>query len=693
MQVVLSDGYMDGLINLRRAAERKAAKETVLKFCENPSRHGLNLERLGGRGNLHSLRVNQDVRIILHRAEAAWLLLHIDHHDAAYRWAARAKVEQHPRTGELQVVHTREVYQDDVIRRSTPEAPRPPLFEGHDDDYLFSLGVPEDALPALRRIRSEEELDGIAERLPEGVWERLASLYLGEPVQVPDPIAPGRSPLETPEARRQFYIVEDTGELERALEAPWAEWLVFLHPLQRQAAYEDFRGPAKITGTAGTGKTVVALHRARHLAAQGRKVLLTTYSNTLAADLNRKLALVCSPRDREAIRVGTVHAIALELLKQSGSHPPRLVNMDWIGSVLDEAAKSAGVEFSQYFLRTEWSRVIVAQGIETWEQYRSAPRVGRGIPLRVRERQALWEVFDRARQRLESKRVADYSDVCRLAREKLEGGVVESPYDSVVVDEVQDLNPPEILLLKTLGGTGANGLALIGDGGQRIYPGGFSLRAMGIEVRGRSRRLVVNYRTSEQIRRFADRVLGEDADDLDEGTEKRSGTRNLFGGPEPEIYAFESASEEDAWVADRISDLLDEGFEGDRIGVFARVKRRLNSIEAALRERRIETARLQDNEDFVGDQRVRLGTMHRVKGLEFQAVFVISVNADVLPHRRSVGDPDDALEWREAFQRERQLLYVNLTRARELVHVSYHGSPSPFLVEAGLAGEDEEETA
>lgn len=460
--------------------------------------------------------------------------------------------------------------------------------------------------------------------------------------------------------------------------------------MQRQAAYEDFRGPAKITGTAGTGKTVVALHRARHLAEAGRRVFLTTYSNTLAADLKRKLDLVCGPRERERIRVSTVHSAARELLKQGGARVPRLARMDEIGPLLEEAALSASVKFTPYFLRTEWSRVIVAQGIETWEQYRSASRAGRGTPLRVRERLEIWHVFDETRRRLQSKRAVDFSDLCRLAREVLEAGDLQSPYDAVIVDEVQDLNPQEILLLKALGGTGTNGLALIGDGGQRIYSGGFSLRSLGIEVRGRSRKLLVNYRTSEQIRRFADRVLGEDADDLDEGAERRTGTRNLFGGPEPEIHEFESAAEEDAWVAGRISDLLDEGFEGDRIGVFARVNRRLNGIERALRERKIESARLKDNEDASGDFRVRLGTMHRVKGLEFQAVFVVSINAEMLPHRLSYEDPDDALEVREARQRERQLLYVNVTRARELVHLSYYGSPSPFLVEAFLSDEGEE---
>ncbi len=410
----------------------------------------------------------------------------------------------------------------------------------------------------------------------------------------------------------------------------------------------------------------------------------------MAADLERKLEFFRETSKPKGVRVGTVHSVALELLRQGGARPPRPADTKTIGKILEDAAKRAGVEFSLYFLRTEWSRVIVAQGIETWEQYRSAPRVGRGIPLRVQERRQLWGVFFEVRQQLRHKRLADFSDLCRLALEKIEAREIPNPYDAVIVDEVQDLNPQEILLLKAIGGTGPDGLALIGDGGQRIYPGGYSLRALGIEVRGRSRRLLVNYRTSEQIRRFADRVLGEDADDLDDGNEKRTGTRNLFGGPEPEIHGFESATEEDAWVADRIADLLDEGFEGDRIGVFSRLNYRLAGIERALKERRIDSVRLKDNEDMPGDFRVRLGTMHRVKGLEFQAVFVVSINHDTLPHHRSFEDPDDAIEVREAMQRERQLLYVNITRARELAHLTYHGPPSPFIVEAFMPDEEEE---
>ncbi len=211
MQVVLDKGFMEKLIELKRADERKAAHASVRRFSQNPANPGLSLERLRDvkDRNLWSMRVSRDVRIILHRREEAWLLLHVGHHDAAYRWAERVKVERHPTTGGLQIVHTEEVYQEEVLSHSPPEIHKEPLFSDHDEGYLLSLGVPEEALSAVREVHTEDELMGLCGRLPEDVTERLVALYLGEEVKVPEPVNPGKSPLETPDARRQFFVVED----------------------------------------------------------------------------------------------------------------------------------------------------------------------------------------------------------------------------------------------------------------------------------------------------------------------------------------------------------------------------------------------------------------------------------------------------------------------------------------------------
>ncbi len=628
----------------------------------------------------------------MYRGREAWLILHVDHHDAAYRWAERVKVRRHSTTGGLQIVHTEEVYKEEVFQNSPLQSEDEPLFPDPNEEYLLSLGLPEEALPAIGELRTEDELEALCTRLPEDVADRLLSLYVGVDVRPPEPVSPDEPPWETPAARSQFFVVEEDAELERLLSAPWAEWTVFLHPLQRQAAYADYRGPVKITGSAGTGKSVVALHRARHLARAGKRVLLTTFTRTLAADLQAKRDLLCDASESAMISVGTVHSTAQRVLGEGGLEVSR-VQAQTTKRLLEEARRERGVRFSLQFLQTEWERVIISQGIDRWEQYRDAPRAGRGVSLRVNERKKLWEVFVRVRRRLEKQGQMTFPDSCRAARQKIEAGLVGSPYDAVVVDEVQDLNPQEILFLKALGGLGENGLTLIGDGGQRIYPGGFSLRALGIEVRGRSHRLGVNYRTSRQVQHFADRLLDDEADDLDEGFESRRTIRNLFSGPEPEVRGFKNASEENAWVARRIAGLIEEGYEPGRIGVFARRNNRIKEIEVALKRMEIKSTRLDNDEYLLDEQRVKLGTMHRAKGLEFRAVFLVSINADVLPESHAVGDPDDELERRAALQRERQLLYVNFTRAREQLYVCYHGSPSIFLSETGMLTENEEVSA
>ena len=689
MQVVLDKGFMEKLIELNKADERKAAQHSVRKFVNDPSNPGLSLERLRDvrDRNLWSMRVGRDVRIILHRSKEAWLVLYVAHHDDAYRWAGRVKVDRHPATGGLQIVHTEEVYREVVLKHAPPITEDEPLFAHHEDGYLLSLGIPREALPTARGLRTEEALLGLCGSLPEDVAERLVSLYLGEDPASPEPVAPEESPLETPDAQRHLFPIEDEEELERALSAPWDQWAVFLHPLQRHAAYADQGGPTVITGSAGTGKTVVALHRARYVARRGMKVLLTTFSSTLAADLEAKRDLLCDPTESGKISVGTVYAAAQEILQAADVRFTR-VQAQTTGRMLGEARRDTGVRFSQRFLQTEWDRVIVAQGIEGREQYREAPRAGRGVPLRAGERDQLWEVFGRVRGRLAEEGKMTFPDTCRAARKVLEAGVVDSPYDAVVVDEVQDLNPQEILFLKALGGLGENGITLVGDRGQRIYPGGFSLRALGIEVRGRSLSLPVNYRTSRQIQGFADRLLDGEAGDVDQGMERRGGTRNLLPGPQPEVRGFRNASEEEAWVARRISGLVEGGHAPDKIGVFARLNARLKGVELALKRANVKPARLKKGEYPAEDGCVKLGTMHRAKGLEFRAVFVVSVNRDVLPESGAVGDPDDALEREAALRRERQLLYVSATRARERLYVYYHGPPSLFLTEAGLILEE-----
>ena len=344
-------------------------------------------------------------------------------------------------------------------------------------------------------------------------------------------------------------MVEREDELQAMLEAPLEKWMAFLHPSQRALVEAEATGPMKVTGAAGTGKTVVGLHRARRLARAGHRVLFTTFTNTLARNLERSLDLLCDAESRARITVSTVHHQALHLAQAAGVTAQPIFDAD-LRALVKEVLEREQLAADPDFVRAEWEHVVHAQGLQTWEAYQGARRTGRGQPLPVAERERLWPVFAAIRRDLAARGQADWPTFCHLAAEALRGGRVEAPFDAVIVDEIQDLKAPDLAFLATLARGNEARLMLLGDAGQRIYPGGFSLTALGLDVRGRSHVLRLNYRTTEEIRRAADRVLGDEVDDLDGGTERRVHARSLLKGPEPALRGFDTQEAEAAGMVD-----------------------------------------------------------------------------------------------------------------------------------------------
>jgi superfamily I DNA/RNA helicase len=669
----------DVLSRLHRltAKDAKRTLEFVDKFQKNPANPGISLERLTGvtDPNLWSARVTQDLRAILHQGDT-WTILYIDRHDDAYRWAERRKILRNPTTGALQIVETTEEVEAIITRRSSSVREQG-IFDKHEDDYLRSLGLPENWLPTIRKIKTEDILLEAVEKLPPDVGERLLDLADGKFVTPPVPIPKEKPVTASPDTLRRFFVIEKDDELVKMLEAPLHSWVVFLHPSQKQLAYGDFNGPVKVTGSAGTGKTVVALHRAKHLAALGKRVLLTSFVTTLCDNLRRNLEHFCAEEELAHITVETVHKIGLDLLRSAGVQVTP-VGSDDLKKLFENFLGIYPAPFDVDFLVGEWNYVIQEQGITTWDQYRSAVRRGLGHPLKVTERKQIWEIFARTLESLESKHFMDYSQICREARELLEFGKVDSPFSAIVVDEVQDLKSQELRFLAALAAkTGS--LMLAGDGGQRIYAKGSSLNALGINVRGRSKILRINYRTTAEIRRFADRILGKDTDDLDGGAEFRGGTRDLLKGPVPIHRSNKSAAEQADSVASEITQRLKDGLKPEDVAVFARVRKSLDVVKRALASAAIPY-RFLTNENESGDTSgVTLATMHRAKGLEFKIVFVIDASEEILPLPSAFKRIVDPVLRRDAVQREQQLLYVSLTRARDELFVCWVGNPTSFL--------------
>lgn len=675
MAFLLADSFFPAAAKLS-ANEKARVFDFIGSFQANPASPGASLERVKNARSpqVWSARITRDLRAILFKDGDSWVALHADHHDDAYAWAERHQVGRHSVTGALQVVEVVES-RETVASPAATELPR--VFAGHSDAYLLSLGVPEAWLPVLREVADEDQLLDVAVKLPPDVAERLLTLSSGELVTPPTPI-PAEKPLdEVPEARQQFYVVEDRSDLRAVLDAPLERWVAFLHPSQRSLVDKTFNGPAKVTGSAGTGKTTVAMHRARRLAREGKEVLLTTFVKTLSENILRQLRLLCTRSELDRIQVSTVHARALAIVRSVDSRAD-IAGTKEVLQLLDRMRLQHAPTLDAAFVRAEWENVVQIQGIATWADYRSAKRSGRGKPLSVAERKTLWQVFDGVLDALRGRRHYDWAGICRYAEELLTAGKVTSPYYAVLVDEVQDLKAPELRFLRALCAANLGELMLVGDAGQRIYPGGFSLGALGIDVRGRSTVLRLNYRTTEQIRRAADAVLGIEADDLDSGKEARNKTRSLLRGPEPELRGYDlHEAELEAGVA-RIRRWIASGIPARAIAVFVRTNRRADQALDALTKAEVPAAALADADDLPATG-VQVGTMHRAKGLEFRAVLVLDCSAGVVPNTATLDAQTDPHDRETAEERERRLLYVAMTRARDQLAISWTRQPSPFL--------------
>jgi superfamily I DNA/RNA helicase len=681
----IADTFTGSLAKLTNE-EQKAVKTTAFDLQVDPSSPGMQFHRVerAKDPNFWSVRVSRDIRMIVHKSAASLLLCYVDHHDAAYHWAERRKLETHPRTGAAQLVEIRETVREITVPRyvegAKPARAKPALFAHVSQEELFGYGVPAEWLEDVKKANEDSILE-IAEHLPGEAVEALLDLATGITPKAPAPAPADASPFEHPDAQRRFRLLRDAEELERALEYPWEKWLVFLHPAQEELVRRDFAGPARVSGSAGTGKTIVALHRAAFLARANpdARVLLTTFSDALANALGGKLRRLLGnePRLGERIDVHAMSAIGARLYERHFGRA-RIASREQVRQLIaDAAAAVPGHRFSDPFLLSEWEQVVDAWSLESWESYRDVPRLGRRTRLSEERRAVLWSIFHPVKAALEEQGLVTEAGMFnRLAGRLRE--VRNPPFDYVVVDEAQDIGIAQLRFLSALGADRPNALFFAGDLGQRIFQQPFSWKALGVDVRGRSRNLRINYRTSHQIRSHADRLLGASVADVDGNVEERRGTISVFNGAEPAIRTFDSPREEITAVRDWLSERAREGVKPHEIGVFVRSERELDRASAALEEAKIP--------HVVLDQRVEtrsghaaLATMHLAKGLEFRTVVVMACDDEVIPSQARIESVADEADLEEVYNTERHLLYVACTRARDHLLVTSGDSPSEFL--------------
>lgn len=697
-RVAIFDEFLDAFAQIPRAQQKKVNKFLRL-FREDPTRSSINYETISTfqDPNLRTVRIDQAYRAIVLKPDTGnvYVLLWVDHHDKAMQWAENKRVSIHPETGGLQVLGAETAEPVPEREEATAEAA---LFGHVRDRELARLGVPAELLPLVRSLGGELELDAVQDKLPPEAFEALYWLSEGESLaDVERAMAVSavedvdtedfEAALERDASKRRFVVVEDDAALEAMLDAPLEKWRVFLHPSQRKLVERSWNGPVRVLGGAGTGKSVVAMHRAAYLAEKvftgpNDRILFTTFTRNLALDTRDKLTQLC---DAEAMaRIDVIHLDkwVQDLLQGAGYR----YTIKWWGSsnklqdlweraeiMSEEDALPAG------FLRDEWELVVQARGCESWEDYKRVPRTGRGTRLSRRQRKAIWPAFAEYRHLLERNGLREPEDALRDAKALLASGDIRLDIRSIVVDEAQDMSTHAFALLRAaIPEERPDDLFIVGDGHQRIYRKRVVLSHAGVNIIGRGRRLRINYRTTDEIRRFAVALLEDvEVDDLDAGDDSTLGYRSLMHGEDPDVIVTSTFDEEIEAIIEWLG-----AADRSRSCLVARTNRLVDRYAEALDEKGVETERLQPTTvDDHAKPGLRVATMHRVKGLEYDRMIIAGMTAKAMPLEARISQTSDPAARREAEIMERALLYVAVTRARRAALVTAHGEASPWIAE------------
>lgn len=670
----------------------------------------LNRFRMGGSVTLVPLKGASDyqlalpakgIGLILKALGNVYLTMWVGDEKDASLWADTHRCEINTRTRSVQI------YEVSTRAQEKKDAQKPSLFEALTDEQLLDIGLPEERLAIVRAVTEGSGLAAIQPQLPERVYEMLTWFLQGEKWEkiveayeedVEDQKAQSRTEAGLLDSGH-FRIVESEEELRNIMDKPLAQWRVFLHPSQRQLVDRRWHGAARITGGAGTGKTVVALHRAKRLVeladwSENDRLLFTTFTRNLAVDIEAQLRTIVSREHMKRITVLNIDAWLATFLRQHGC-AKSIVYPGKADSIYERAWRSAMImkpadfDLSDDFYRDEWEEIVLPLHCHSAKEYMFAPRTGRGVALTRMQRKVIWPVFEEMRMQLNLHDAMTVEDASEVAVELIQKTYPKGLFRAVICDEIQDFRPDTLKLLRALTPDISKNdpfkegdLFLVGDAHQRIYAKAIAFSSCGIEIRGRSRKLRVNYRTTDEIRRIAERVYqGKTVDNMEGGDDEKTGYASLRHGPAPIVHKADSAREECDWIIGEIKALLqsDRGYSESDICIAVRTNDQLSLYEGLLSSR-VKIRRLsRDSADDPELPGIRISTMHRIKGLEYKVVFVAGMNLGTFPLELKHEDERDNASLKQHRRAEEALYYVACSRAADVLFLSCGGTPSPFL--------------
>ena len=647
---VISTNIYRQSYNKLNTKDQKSVTEAIELWMSHPDSDSLKFKKLSSQGDhIFSIRGTRGVRIIIAKFESDFYLLQTgSNHDKTNEWAKNRKIRKNNFTGFIQLyANPVEVLEAKALKPAANVEADSSLFGKYTAAQLIRIGVPEDWAEPLRTLKTEDEFMDVWDALPEELVNDLERLLKGFDISVlTAQIETERKKKELLDKKEQIraqpglYVVGEDDALIQAMEGDINIFRFYLHPLQDRFAYGDFKGPVKLTGGAGTGKTVVAMRRAKHLVEHmkpGQKpVFFTTYTKALIRNIastfaSQKLAA-------EKLKVSNLHKFALSFAKDIHLMPDNtrfIFDTKEIKAHWQEFVRYLGeIPFDAAFLQAEYEQVIQEQHILSLDQYLAVERKGRGDALVASKRTIVWNLFEQYDLFLFRDSKVPFRDLIFKIIKALEDDNSLAPFSHIVCDEVQDFTNLELRFLRKLVAEGPNDLFLTGDPFQNIFGRVINFSQSGINIRGkRSSRLKINYRTTEEIRSFAVSMLdGFEYNDFSGNIADISGDASRLNGYDPQYYHFGERQEE----LDFILRFLQDSF--GKIGmhevcITASSRPEMEELEQFLKQNKIAFINLSDVEDLSNNQgKVILGNMHKLKGLEFKNILFTGLQKSRFPY-------------------------------------------------------------
>jgi superfamily I DNA/RNA helicase len=688
IELFLHDSFFDAFSALPRKIQKKT-REFMKKFKEDPTSSAINYEKISTfrDQSLRTVRIDQKYRAILQSPEEGngYHLLWVDNHDEAMDWAQNKVFEYNASTQSFQMYDKPISKGLKVGAQDKGTLIKAMLYANFTDAQLTQIGVPSDLLELVRSIERVEHLESYASNVPSDVYEYL--YYLSEGIsmeEILEEIEAGKvtgSETLSANAQKSVYILTDDSDLENILSGDFEKWKLFLHPSQRSIAYGEFKGPLKVTGSAGTGKTVCALHRVKYLSqslgAFDKPILFSTYTKSLTqylSSVTEKLNILESE-----VEISNIDKLIFDLAKRASviDSSSGMINGSQELELWKEIIEYNPSTFEERFLQEEYNDVILSNSVASLNDYYKTSRIGRSVRIGRKDKTQIWELCEEFKKA----KVTNYTkfELCNLLinhyRQK-----ADKPFSHIICDEIQDFSNLELTLLRLLVSEKENDLFLVGDPFQNIYGRRINFSNSGIHIRGRrSRKLKVNYRTTEEIKKKAVSILFDEVyDDFDGEAESNAGYVSLMHGGDPLYQTFSNPEEEDSFIGDEIQKLLsNDNVSPSDICIAGRTNRLVDDTKILLNNSQLKytdiKASRRPNESIV------VSTFHNLKGHEFKHLFVRGFSKDQVPFKHPAFDTYSNVQKRTYLKQEKSLYYVVFSRAIQTLMISGIGEMSDWV--------------